>query len=450
MISFTRTIVPLMLIFSTFCCSSQPYKNTGVDPGQTQPETPGGQTQPETPGTQTPDPVLPDAGAVAISEALALGWNMGNHFDAYYNGSWTGDKEGYPAETAWGCSPVTQATLNGVKAAGFTSVRIPVSWLRMIGDAPDYAIDKTWMDRVYEVAQFARNAGLYVIINTHHDENHGVDNSYQWLDIKNAAKDSKLNAAIKEKIAAVWTQIANKFAGCGNWLIMEGFNELNDGGWGWSEEFKADPGKQTGILNEWNQVFVDAVRATGGNNATRWLGVPTYAANPDFEKYLTLPQDPKVMISVHFYDPYDYTLGDAQYSDWGHTGARGKKVEGGDEDHVKEVFGRLHDKYVARGIPVYIGEFGCSMRSKANSRAWAFYLYYLEYVVKAARVYGMPCFLWDNGAAGTGKEHHAYIDHATGNYISYSKDIIDVMVKARFTDDASYTLQSVYDSAPQF
>ena len=87
MISFTRTIVPLMLIFSTFCCSSQPYKNTGVDPGRTQPENPGGQTQPETPGTQNPDPVLPDAGAVAISEALALGWNMGNHFDAYYNGS---------------------------------------------------------------------------------------------------------------------------------------------------------------------------------------------------------------------------------------------------------------------------------------------------------------------------------------------------------------------------
>ena len=177
----------------------------------------------------------------------------------------------------------TQATFNGVKAAGFTSARIPVSWLKMIGPAPDYKIDETWLNRVYEVVQYAHNAGLNVIVNTHHDENHGVDNDYQWLDIKNAANNAALNAQIKEKIHAVWTQIANKFKDCGDWLIMEGFNELNDGGWGWSAEFRANPAKQCNILNEWNQVFVDAVRATGGNNATRWLGVPTYAANPQFE-----------------------------------------------------------------------------------------------------------------------------------------------------------------------
>ena len=401
-----------------------------------------------------PDPTPGTNDAWKMSARLGLGWNLGNQFDGYYNGSWAGDKEGYPDEGVWqpdGAKKATQATFDGVKKAGFTSVRIPVSWLKMIGDAPDYKIDPTWMNRIYEVVQYAHKAGLDVIINTHHDENHGVNNDYQWLDIKNAAAKSELNVRIKAKIAAVWTQIAEKFKDCGDWLIMEGFNELNDGGWGWSADFRADPTRQCNILNEWNQVFVDAVRATGGNNATRWLGVPTYAANPQFTQYLTLPQDPagKLMVSVHFYDPSDYTIGDKQYSEWGHTGAVGKKAPGGDEDHVKEVFNMLCTNYVNKNIPVYIGEFGCSMRAK-DTRAWYFFLYYLEYVVKAAKVYGMPCFLWDNGGTDVGQEQHGYINHGTGGYLGSSKIPVDRMVKARFTEDASYTLQTVYDSAPNF
>lgn len=405
---------------------------------------------PVDPGTV--DPTGCNNTATRLSERLGLGWNMGNHFDAYYNGSWAGDKEGYPDEEVWGNAKATKATFTAIKAAGFTSVRIPVSWLRMIGDAPDYTIDATWLDRVYEVALWAHEAGLDVIVNTHHDENHGVSNTYQWLDIKNAATNSALKAQIDGKIAAVWTQIAMRFKDCGDWLILEGFNELNDGGWGWSSQFTADPTIQCGILNEWNQIFVDAVRATGGNNATRWLGVPTYAANPAFAQYLQLPQDPagKTMVSVHFYDPSDFTIGEAQYTDWGHTGASGKKADWGDEDHVKATFGALFSRYIAENIPVYIGEFGCSMRSKSDARAWKFYLYYLEYVVKAAKTYGMSCFLWDNGSDGAGQEQHGYFNHGTGDYIGNSKEVVDVMVKARFTTDASYTLDSVYNSAPTF
>lgn len=388
----------------------------------------------------------------AFSDAFGLGWNLGNQFDAYYNGSWAGAREGYPDETAWGGTPATQATFDALKKAGFTSVRIPVSWLRMIGPAPDYMIDESWMNRVFEVAKMARKAGLYVIVNTHHDENHGVDNTFQWLDIKRAAGSEPVNSAIKLKIAAVWTQIANKFKGCGGWLMLEAFNEINDGGWGWSADFRKDPSRQCDILNQWNQVFVDAVRATGGGNATRWLAVPTYAANPQYEKYLALPADPagRTALSVHFYDPWDYTLGEHQYSDWGHTGEAGKKADGGDEDNVRSTFGNLYDKYVHEGIPVYVGEFGCSMRDINDTRAWAFYLYYLEYVVKAAKTYGLPCILWDNGAKGFGQEKHGYFDHGTGEYVGNGQAAVEVMVKARFTEDASYTLQSVYDSAPRF
>ncbi len=405
--------------------------------------------QPPTP----PDPG--DNDAWKLAEKLGLGWNMGNQFDGYYNGSWAGDKEGYPEEVVWQTpeAKATQATFDGVKAAGFTSVRIPVSWLKMIGPAPDYKIDETWINRVYEVVGYAHNAGLNVIINMHHDENHGVNNDYQWQDIKKAVNDATLNTAIKQKIKGAWTEIANKFKDCGDWLIMEGFNEINDGGWGWSNDFRKNPTRQCNILNEWNQVFVDAVRATGGNNATRWLGVPTYAANPEFEKYAKMPSDPanKLMLSVHFYDPSDYTIGEKQYSDWGHTGSASRKASGGDEDHVKEVFGNLSTKYVNNNIPVYLGEFGCSMRAKSDTRAWAFYLYYMEYVVKAAKTYGLPCFVWDNGGDGSaGQEKHGYIHHGTGKYLGNAAEVVAKMKKAWFTTSDSYTLEYVYNTAPKF
>jgi len=378
---------------------------------------------------------------------LGLGWNMGNHFDAYYNYVGAGDKYNYPDETCWGSAPATQATFDGVKKAGFVSVRIPITWLNMIGDAPDYKIDETWMNRIYEVVGFAENAGLKVIINTHHDENNADDH---WLDIKTAASSAADNSLIKAKIAAVWTQIAEKFKDKGDFLIMESFNEIQDGGWGNSAAFKKNPSVQCDILNDWNQVFVDAVRATGGNNATRWLGVPTYAASAAWVDYFKLPSDPagKVMMAVHCYDPYEYTIGDDQYSDWGHTGVSGKKASWGDEQHFKDLFYKLNTQFIAKGIPVYLGEFGCSMRSKSDTRAWAFFKYYMEYVAKAARTYALPGLLWDNGSTSTGRECHGYLNHGTGDYIGDSKEIVDFLKKGMLSEDASYTLDSVYDSAP--
>lgn len=404
---------------------------------------------------QEPEPPAP--GYDGLASFFGLGWNLGNQFDAYYNGSWAGDKEGYPDETCWMPDPkdeykATQATFDGLKNLGFTSVRIPVSWLKMIGDAPDYKINEEWLNRVYTVAQYAHTAGLKVIVNTHHDENHGTSNSYEWLDIKNAANNAELKNQITTKITAVWKQIATKFADCGDdWLLLEGFNELNDGKWGGSPD--AEIQKQCAVLNEWNQAFVNAVRATGGNNATRWLGVPTYCASPSFtgSKYFTLPNDTagKLAVAVHSYDPYDYTIGDAQYPEWGHTGTAGKKPAAG-EEQTKQLYSKLYSDFVAKGIPVYMGEFGCSMRSKSDTHAWAFYKYYMEYVVKAAKTYCIPCFLWDNNGEGTGKEKHGYVHHGKGTPIGNSKEVIDVMKKAWFTESEGYTLETVYNSAPKF
>lgn len=388
---------------------------------------------------EAPEPPTPTPGgdndAWRRGMELGLGWNMGNQLDAINNG--------VSNETCWGNPKATQATFSGVKAAGFTSVRIPVTWMGHIGAAPEYKIEDAWMDRVFEVVGYAEKAGLKVILNTHHDENHGDSN---WLDLKGAVDSEAANKRIKEEIASVWSQIALKFKDKGDFLMFESFNELIYGNeWG----IGSNPTKKARVINEWNQLFVDTVRGTGGNNATRWLGVPGYASNPRYLTYFTLPTDSagKTMVAFHCYDPYDYTIGDKQLANWGHTG----NAYPNGEREIEELFSSLFSTYISKNIPIYMGEFGCSFRSKADKKAWAYFLYYLEYVVKAARTYGLASFLWDNGGeAGFGKEKHCYINHGTGQFFLNGKEPVDVMVKAWSSTDAAYTLQSVYDKAPKF
>ena len=374
-----------------------------------------------------------------VFETIGLGWNMGNHFDAISNG--------VSGETLWGNPKCTQATFDGVKAAGFKSVRIPITWMGQFGGAPDYKIKDAWMDRIAEVVGYAHNAGLVTIINMHHDENHADDH---WQDIAGAANNAALNETIKSTLFALWTQIAERFKDCGEWLIFEPFNELNDGGWGWSSEYQANPSKQNNVLNEWLRVFVTAVRATGGENATRWLTLPGYCANIDFTiKGLVIPEDyvdnNRFIVAVHDYDPYNYTLNDNGLDEFGHTAAADKC--GGKESEVTSPMAQVKEAYLDKGIPVYIGEMGCSMMT--GERGIAFKKYYHEYFVKACHDYGLPAVLWDNGAEGAGNEHHGYIHHGTGKYMSDSaKAYIDLMVKAMYTSDPSYTLDSVYNSAP--
>ena len=365
---------------------------------------------------------------------LGLGWNLGNQLDAHING--------VANETCWGNAAATQATMNAVKAAGFNSVRIPVTWMGHIGEAPEYKIEAAWLDRVAEIVGYAENAGLKAIVNIHHD---GADSNY-WLDIKNAAKSSEVNTRVKAQLSALWSQVAKKFADKGDFLVFESMNEIHDGGWGWGAN-RNDGGKQYATFNEWQQVFVDAVRAAGGENATRWLGIPAYCTNIDLGDYLVLPNDPasKMIVSVHCYEPYEYTLG-SKYSEWGHTGAAGKKPSSGETQLVAELE-KMMNKWIRKGIGAYIGEFGCSHRS--DDRAEAFRKYYLEYYTKAASDRNIPLIYWDNGSTGSGEEAGGLISHSTGAFINNGADIVAIMTKGYHTTDPAYTLQTVYEGAPQ-
>ena len=432
------------IIISTVCLLALPMTASActdniADDGvvQTVPET-GGEDG-ESDGT---GPVRDPAIAYSVADRLGIGWNLGNQLDAY---SETAPGEYTASETAWGNSVATQSVFDAVKTAGFSSVRVPVTWLGHFGPDPDYNIDDAWLDRVAEVVGYAESAGLNVIINIHHD---GAEGEH-WLDIGEAALNPVVNDRIIRQITAMWTQIAEKFRDSGDFLIFEGFNEIHDGGWGWGAN-RTDNGRQYAVLDTWNQTFVDAVRATGGNNSTRWLAVPGYCTNPDLTiEHMELPDDTaenRLMVSVHYYDPNTYTL-TAEYSEWGHTADPDRRAGDNEEEHVRTVFGALNEAFVGKGIPVYLGEIGCVNRAEARDQA--FQQYWFEYVVKAAKTYGMAAFVWDNGARGTGNEQHGFIDHATGEFCSEPARLaVETMTRAMNDDDTSYTLETVYGNAP--
>ena len=390
------------------------------------------------PGPGPDGPIVPENDgnlAWKMAERLGIGWNLGNQFDAHNNG--------VSGETVWGNPKASPQTFTKVKAAGFSTVRIPVTWMGHFGEAPEYKIEEAWIDRVAEVVGYAEEAGLNVIINMHHD---GADSKY-WLDIKSAAANTTIQARILEQITALWTQIAVKFQDKGSFLMFEAFNEIHDGGWGWGTN-RGDGGKQYKCLNEWNQAFVDAVRAAGGENENRFLGIPAYCTNVDIAiESMVLPKDKvlgKQMVSVHCYDPFDYTLS-AKYSEWGHTAAASKKVPGDNEDDLKKVFEKLYVHFVSQGTPVYLGEFGCVNRS--TEREQAFQQYYLKFFAKLSKTYGVPCLLWDNGAKGYGEECSAFINHGNGEYSSpEAKAAMQALVGSYVN---SLTLSDVYRNAPK-
>ncbi|MBQ0073236.1 MAG: glycoside hydrolase family 5 protein [Prevotella sp.] len=382
--------------------------------------------------------------ALAFAESMGVGWNLGNNLDSHI--------DGVSGETMWGNPAATQKLFNNLKKAGISTVRIPVTWIGHIGKAPEYRIDKEWMDRVAEVVGYAKNAGLKAIINIHHDgygaETDANKKSFFWLDLPAAAKNEEVNTKIKQKLAMVWMQIATRFQNEGDWLIFETLNEIQDGKWGGGEN-TTDGGHQYRVLNEWNQLCVDVIRATGGNNTTRYIGVPGYVCQPGLTvQYLRIPDDEtpnRLMVAVHMYDPWDYA-GSAKYNEWGHTGTDVVPDKAGETEYVATL-NSLYNKFVRKGIPVYLGEYGCVHRN--NEKAENFRKYYLEYTIKALKMRHMPFLVWDNGKRTYGEEAFGLMEHKEGRFIHNGEEIVKLMVNTWNNEDPDYTLESIYERAPQ-
>lgn len=340
--------------------------------------------------------------SAAITAAMGAGWNLGNQLEACINGT--------PSETAWGNPVITEDTFKMIKAAGFKSVRIPVSYLSKIGSkASGYKIDAEWLNRVQEVVDYAIKQDLYVIINMHGDGYYSVDGGWLLCAESNQTE-------IKAKYKACWKQIAEKFKNYDDHLIFESMNEVFDGK-NYNSSLQKAQKEAYDNINAYNQLFVDTVRATGSKNASRWLLVPGW--NTDIDATVNqhglvtkfgfeLPKDTKctassnrLMVSVHFYAPYGFCLEEkSTVTQWGANGESGKKDSYGQEDAVETQFKKLYDKFTSQGIPVIVGEMGAVDKSMFDSKNTACREDWYEYTVSTAIKYGCIPVIWDNGWNG--------------------------------------------------
>jgi len=323
--------------------------------------------------------------AKVLAAKMFAGWNLGNSLES------PGD------ETAWGNPIVTQKLIDSVKAAGINAIRIPCAWNSHIENAGTCKLNALWLARVKEVVDYCFNKGMYVIINIHWDGG--------WLqDNPTYTKQYTVNA--KQK--ALWQQIAVNFRDYDEHLLFAGTNEVNSG--------STTPVEENFIVQmSFNQTFVDAVRSTGGKNAYRDLIIQAFNTNIDLGvSHLTVSTDTvksRLMVEVHYYDPWEFTGLEADAS-WGTVknlwgtaySVYGKISAWGQEDWVQTQFQKMKTNFVDKGYPVILGEYGAIRRSALTDTTLVHHLasraYYIQYVGQQAKNYGMVPFYWDNGATG--------------------------------------------------
>lgn len=328
--------------------------------------------------------------ALEATRLMGNGINLGNTLEACDNN--VGIKTNAPLsyETHWGQPKTTQAMIDGMKAAGFDTIRIPVAWMTNATHLyeSDYTIDADYMDRVEEVVRYARKAGMYVIINDHWDGG--------WYGMF-GSESAETRALAMEAYKGMWQQIAERFRDYSDYLIFESANEELGGRFDENSPLYCSDSVVTyltdderyALTNEINQTFVDVVRATGGNNATRFLLIAGYSTdiNQTCDDRFQMPKDTvdsKLMVSVHYYDPWSYcgASSAASATKWG-------KVS--DYEYMDQQLAKM-TKFTEAGYGVVIGEYGalpCSDGLKDNTLA------YHTAFLDACTKYNLTNCLWD-------------------------------------------------------
>ena len=341
-----------------------------------------------------------DLTSLQLSKLMGSGWNMGNSLEAI------------GGETAWGNPAATQTLMNAVKAAGFKNVRLPVSW-KQYADASD-TISPTWMARVAQVVGFAQTAGLYVHLNIHWDGG--------WMQPTFASQ-----AEVNERITKFWTQIANHFKAHDDTLLFAGTTEVMVEG-----DYGPPKAEYVTVQNGFNQAFVSAVRATGGNNAVRHLVVQGFNTNIDYTlAFAVMPTDTatdRLMMEVHYYDPFNFTLNDkSSIWQWGAGATDPTATETwANEAYTDAQFEKMKVRYFDRGIPVILGEFS-AMRRTNYPGAETYRLAWNRYIARAAWTHGMVPVYWDAGSA-TQNHSSGLFDRTSGAQVH--PDIIKALVDA--------------------
>lgn len=324
-----------------------------------------------------------DLTALELSRLMGNGINLGNTMEAYGRPELGINADTSKYETFWGQPVTTEEMIAGMKSCGFDSIRIPVAWTNMMDyENGDYTIADAYLDRVDELITYAINNGMYVIINDHWDGS--------WWGMFGSATEETRETAFT-MYTSMWTQLAERYHDYDESLIFESGNEelgnrLND----------TDICKDSGSLSEdecyemtnrINQTFVDTVRATGGNNADRFLLIAGYNTNiaKACDDRFKMPKDTipdKLLVSVHYYDPWNY-CGTDSGTQWGTHG----------EYETQNADLKKMTKFTEQGYGVIIGEYG--VLAKDDGTLKDSITAYTENLLDNCDLYNFVPMLWD-------------------------------------------------------
>jgi endoglucanase len=328
------------------------------------------------------------ARAMDAVAAMQPSWNLGNTLDAI------------PDETSWGNPKVTRELFKTIRAEGFRSVRIPVTWTDHHSATAPYTIDAAFMSRVKQLVDWALAEDLYVVLNIHHD-------SWQWI-----SKMPTDHDAVLARFNSLWTQIAERFRDAPRALLFESVNE--------PQFADATDAQKTKLLNELNVSFHKIVRSSGGGNANRLLVLPTVYCTPDqrlmddLSATIRKLNDRNLVATVHYYSWYPFSV----------NIAGGTHYDEAAQNDLDDAFARMRDTFVTQGIPVYLGEYGLLGYPDHNhpsrvERGEA--LKYYEHLGYAARLAGVTTALWDPGTwAYLNRETQKWTDPALFAWIKSS------------------------------
>ena len=311
-------------------------------------------------------------------EQLGIGWNLGNSFDPV-DCTWLADDMDLEYETAWGNPKVTKELIRYIRSEGFTTIRVPVTWKNHVGAAPDYAIRGEWFDRVQQVVDWCLEEDMYVILNMHHES--------AWL--TNASKDYDQTMI---QYRAIWTQIATRFQDYDEHLLFESMNEIGFDDLGDTEG--------CALQNRINAEFTELIRNSGGHNPERYLLLAGYWTDIDKSCEGTiLPEDDRVILSVHYYAPAAFAIADRS-SSWGYQETWGTED---DFAYLDGQMQKLKTHFTDQGIPVIVGEFAANHTDKDTESVVRYTSSVMEYALR----YHLCPIWWDNGQE---------IDRANFNY----------------------------------
>ena len=328
------------------------------------------------------DSIAPDTSgmgnqsAIDFAKKFSRGWNLGNTLEAI------------GGETAWGNPLTTQRLIDSVKAAGFNTIRIPVAWSRFT-DTSTYTINPVWLNRVEEVVNYALNNSMYVVMNEHWDNG--------WIQPTYARE-----AYVRNRLQIMWQQIALHFRDYDNHLLFAGTNEVMKEG-----DYGAPSVEYSTVQNGYNQLFVNTVRSTGGRNAYRYLVVQGFNTNIDYTvSFFDIPEDVadnRLMLEVHYYDPYNFTINSSStLYVWGED-APGSETWA-NESWADSQFNKMKVNFIDNGIPVLLGEYCASARldlGEENNEIHAAYrIYWMQYITRSMLRHGLVPYYWDIGYLG--------------------------------------------------